>query len=131
MPGEAIGVVQPTVQGNHGHAILGTKNVRSRVGGELVKIAFEEGQMVKAGDLLAEIDPRSYQNALLQAQGTLMQNQAQLKNAQVDVQRYRDLYAQDSIAKQTLDTAEALVLQYQGTVTHGEHYTRCISCCTP
>ena len=95
---------------------LNTINVRSRVAGELVKVYFKEGQMVQAGELLAEIDPRSYQNALLQAEGTLLQNQAQLKNAQVDVQRYRGLYAEDSIAKQTLDTAEALVSQYQGTV---------------
>lgn len=93
-----------------------TVNVRSRVAGELVNIHFKEGQRVKAGDLLAEIDPRPYRIALQQAEGTLAQNQAQLKNAQVDLVRYKGLYAEDSIAKQTLDTAEAQVAQFQGLV---------------
>ena len=85
---------------------LNTVNVRPRV----------DGQLVKAGDLLAQIDPRPYRVALQQAEGALAQSQAQLRNAEVDLARYQGLYAEDSIAKQTLDTQAALVGQYRGTV---------------
>lgn len=93
-----------------------TVNVRSRVDGELVKLLFKDGQQVKVGDLLAVIDPRSYEIALQQAQGKLQENQAQLRNAELDLARYRGLYAEDSIAKQTLDTQQALVNQYGGSL---------------
>lgn len=105
----------------HFHALgtvtaFSTVNVKPRVNGELVKVLFTEGQEVKAGDLLAVVDPRPYKAALAQAEGTLQQNQAQLKNAQIDLDRYKGLYAEDSIAKQTLDTQAALLNQYQGTL---------------
>ena len=95
---------------------LKTVTVRSRVDGELVRVAFKEGQVVKAGDVLAEVDPRPYQAQLAQAEGQMARDQALLANARIDVERYRGLYAQDSIAKQQVDTQEALVRQYEGTV---------------
>ncbi len=72
--------------------------------------------MVKQGDLLAEIDPRTYQAALVQAQGVLARDQAQLANAKVDLERYQTLFKEDSVAKQQLDSQAALVRQYQGTI---------------
>ena len=89
--------------------------VRSRVAGELTEISFKEGQTVKAGDVLAQVDPRAFQVQLDQALGTQLQNQALLANARRDLARYQTLFKQDSIARQQLDTQAALVSQYEGT----------------
>lgn len=97
-------------------AAANTAVVKAKVEGELKALHFAEGQTVKAGAVLAEIDPRLFEIALAQAQGQLARDQAQLKNAQLDLERFRDLLSKDGIAKQQVDTQDALVQQLKGTV---------------
>jgi len=103
---DALGTVTPSA----------TVTVTPQVSGVLTKVAFQEGQMVKAGQLLATIDPRPFELALMQAQGQQVRDEAQLDAARVTLQRYQALLAQDSIARQDVDTQAALVKQLEGTV---------------
>jgi hypothetical protein len=102
----ALGTVTP----------LATVTVQTQLSGTLQTVAFQEGQMVRKDDLLAQIDPRPYQISLENAQGTLARDQALLQTARLDLKRYQTLLAQDSIASQQVDTQASLVQQYIGTV---------------
>ena len=93
-----------------------TVTVRSRVDGQIVKINFTEGQFVKQGEALVEIDPRPYQVLLEQAEGQQAKDQAQLNNVQVDLDRYQALFKEGVIPKQQVDTQQAQVGQFQGAL---------------
>src|SRR5450755_2303613 len=95
---------------------LATVTIRSQISGYMMKIDFKEGDEVKKGDLLAQIDSRPYEATLAQAKGALARDEAMLKGAQVDLVRYQGLAAQNAVPRQTLDTQVALVAQNQGTV---------------
>jgi multidrug efflux system membrane fusion protein len=98
---DGLGTVQP----------YDTVTVRSRVDGQVVKVAFRQGEMVKEGDLLVQIDPRPYQAALEQAQAKKAQDEANLANARLDLQRYQVLAERDAGSRQQLDTQQATVNQ--------------------
>jgi multidrug efflux system membrane fusion protein len=95
---------------------LATVTVQSQISGQIMRIAFKEGQTVKAGDALIQIDPRPYEVALEQAQGALIRDKALLANAHLDLDRYQTLFSQDSIAEQQLATQKSLVAQDEGAV---------------
>jgi multidrug efflux system membrane fusion protein len=95
---------------------LNTVTVRSRVDGQLLSVNYREGQLVGKGDVLAQIDSRPFQVQLLQAEGQRAKDEATLKNAQLDLERYRVLVAQDSIPRQQLDTQVATVNQLEATI---------------
>lgn len=103
---DALGTVTPQA----------SVRVRPQVSGVLEKVLFTEGQMVRKGDLLATIDPRQFEMALMQASGQRQRDEAQLDSARVTLQRYKTLLEQDSIARQDVDSQAALVKQLEGTV---------------
>ncbi len=103
---DSIGTVTPVY----------TASITSQATGPVIAVHYKEGQMVRKGDPLVDIDPRPYQATLLQAQGTLERDESVLAQARMDLERYRAAWAKDAIPKQTLDDQEKIVLQNEGTV---------------
>jgi multidrug efflux system membrane fusion protein len=107
---DALGTVTP----------ISTVSLYSQVTGRVIAVNYREGQMVRKGQSLIEIDPRPYEAQLKQAEGTLQHDQGLLKQAEIDLARYQKAVARDAIAHQTLDDQEQAVEQYKGTVKNDE-----------
>jgi multidrug efflux system membrane fusion protein len=103
---DALGTVTPVAM----------VTLKTRVDGQLMSVNYREGQMVQQGDVLVDIDPRPFQVQLTEAEGQYERDQALLKDARVELDRYRRLFARDAIPKQTLDVQVATVHQFEGTV---------------
>lgn len=108
--------IRVTVNAIGSIAASNTATVHTQVSGVLQRLEFKEGQQVKVGQLLAQIDPRAFQATLAQAEGALARDQAQLDGARLDLARYRNLLTKDAIAKQQIDSQFTLVGQLEGTV---------------